>query len=147
MNPITISRLGLAIVLTHLAFPLLASDEEVQVGRYSSVRPTPTEEQGDIFQTITTVEFPDSIETVGDAINHVLDDQGYEVATNEKTGQQMKTLLDLRLPKSHRHLGPMTLKTVLETLAGPVWFLVQDPVHRLVSFEICDQSAYEEISE
>ena len=31
----------------------------------------------------------------------------------------------------------MTLREALETLAGPAFHLVQDPVHRLITFEQC----------
>jgi type IV pili sensor histidine kinase/response regulator len=32
----------------------------------------------------------------------------------------------------------MPLKRALETLAGPAFRLVEDPVHRLVAFERCE---------
>ena len=140
-------QLLLGLLVLHFPFPLGAVEEEVQVGRYSSVQPIPTEEQADVFQSISKVEFPVSTKTVGDAIEHVLDTQGYQLAANEKISEEMHVLLDLRLPKSHRSLGPMSLKSILETLAGPVWFVVQDPVHRLVSFELCEQELSEETDE
>ncbi len=43
----------------------------------------------------------------------------------------------LPLPAVHRSLGPMTLRDALKTLAGPAFNLVQDPVHRLITFERC----------
>jgi len=39
----------------------------------------------------------------------------------------------------HRVLGPVTLRNALNTLAGPVWNLVIDPVNRIVSFELLDE--------
>ena len=114
---------------------------EVQVGRYSSVRPVPTESQKDVFLTILTVEFPNSIRTVGEAMNEVLSDQGLQLAPTISLSPELGVLLDLPLPKEHRKMGPMSLKSVLETLAGPVWRLVQDPVHRMVAFELCKKDA------
>jgi type IV pili sensor histidine kinase/response regulator len=46
-------------------------------------------------------------------------------------------LLGFPLPEAHRSLGPMSLQHALETLAGPAFRLVEDPLHRLVSFERC----------
>ena len=46
-------------------------------------------------------------------------------------------LFALPLPEVHRQLGPMSLQQALETLAGPAFQLVEDPVHRLVAFERC----------
>ena len=46
-------------------------------------------------------------------------------------------LMVLPLPAVHRSIGPMSLKRALETLAGPAFLLIEDPVHRLVAFERC----------
>ena len=53
----------------------------------------------------------------------------------------------LPLPAVHRNLGPMPVKRELETLAGPAFRLVEDPVHRLVTFERCEieWQAFQEI--
>lgn len=128
-------------VLSLSSFSLQA-DEEVQVGRYSSIRAVPTESQQDVFQTIATIEFPDDVVTVGDAVKFSIKEQGFRLAAPSAADPAMQILLDLPLPSAHRKLGPMSLKSALETLAGPVWRVVQDPVHRLVGFELCkDPSA------
>ena len=125
----------------------LVAEEEVQVGRYSSIQPVPTPSQADIFSTISSKTFPESVFTVGDAVELLLDEQGYRIASGEKVDAQMQVLLELPLPKSHRSLGPMSLKSMLETLAGPIWFVVQDPIHRLVAFELCKQYSSEDSKE
>ncbi len=133
---LTRSTIGLFFLFI-VTMPVQAN-EEVQVGRYSSIQPVPTESQEDVFQTIATIEFPDVIGTVGDAIRFSIQDQGFRLASPQSVDERMEILLDLPLPKAHRRLGPMPLKSTLETLAGPVWRVVQDPVHRLVGFELCD---------
>ena len=117
------------------------------MGRYSSIQPVPTDSQKDVFKTITSIEFPDSVKTVGDAVELVLDEQGYGIAAGKKVDARMRVMLELPLPKSHRSLGPMSLKSTLETLAGPIWFVVQDPVHRLVAFELCERNPPEDPKE
>ena len=47
----------------------------------------------------------------------------------------------LPLPDAHRRLGPMPLRLALQTLAGPAWRLLEDPVYRLVAFERCPNFA------
>ncbi|MCY3884579.1 MAG: pili assembly chaperone [Gammaproteobacteria bacterium] len=140
-------QLLLILLVLFLSIPSTVAEEEVQVGRYSSVRPVPIAEQADVFQSISKIEFPDTVTTVGDAIRHVLDPEGYQIASGNKIAGEMKVLLDLQLPKTHRSLEPMSLKSILETLAGPVWFVVQDPVHRLVAFELCRENHSEETEE
>jgi type IV pili sensor histidine kinase/response regulator len=51
--------------------------------------------------------------------------------------QDTLDLFALPLPDAHRSLGPMPLQTALETLTGPAFRLVEDPVHRLLTFERC----------
>jgi type IV pili sensor histidine kinase/response regulator len=59
------------------------------------------------------------------------------LAATESSAPETLALFALPLPAVHHHLGPMTLREALETLAGPAFHLVQDPVHRLITFEQC----------
>ncbi len=111
---------------------------DIQVGRYSLFAATPTEAQADPLQATITVQFPDAVRTVGEAIRHVLRQSGYRLAGSEATGSASAYLMALPLPAVHRSLGPMPLKRALDTLAGPAFRLVEDPVHRLVIFERCE---------
>ncbi|MCB1871754.1 MAG: hypothetical protein KDI49_07080, partial [Gammaproteobacteria bacterium] len=77
------------------------------------------------------------IQTLGEAVRYLLQRSGYRLAKIESTGPDTVTLFALPLPVVHRSLGPMTLRDALKTLAGPTFNLVQDPVHRLVTFERC----------
>ena len=114
-----------------------ASAEEVQVGRYATVRAVPTLAQVNLLSAMVRVEFPASVVTVGQAVDHLLQSSGYRLASEAAADPSRATLLDLPLPEPHRAWGPMPLQAVLETLAGPAFRLVEDPVHRLVSFERC----------
>ncbi len=135
----------LVVVATYTTAQI--AEEEVQVGRYSSIQPLPTDSQSDIFETIEEIQFPDSVQTVGEAIHWVLSDHGFRLALPPDQESEVHQLVELSLPKSHRELGPMTVKFILETLAGPTWKLVQDPIQRLVSFEVCGHSNEEEEQE
>lgn len=126
-----------ALALAMLITVSGASAEEVQVGRYATVRAAPTLVQVNLLSAMVRVEFPASVVTVGQAVGYLLQPSGYRLASDAAAEPSRATLLDLPLPEPHRVLGPMPLQTALETLAGTAFRLVEDPVHRLVSFERC----------
>ena len=114
---------------------LLARD--IQVGRYASLIAAPTEAQANLLSSMVRVKFPSRVKTVGGAVRHLLSSSGYRLAGEAAADPTRFGLLGLPLPKAHRSLGPMALRDALETLGGPAFRLVADPLHRLVSFERC----------
>lgn len=116
--------------------------EEVQVGRYASLDAVPTMDQTNLLSAPVSVQFPVSVVVVGQAVKHLLQPSGYRLAPQVVSDSSQANLLNLPLPEPHRVLGPMPLQMALETLAGPAFRLVEDPVHRLVSFERCEPSGY-----
>ena len=116
-------------------FGLAAS--EVRVGRYTSVPAAPTEAQANLLSTLVTVVFPSQVSTVGEAMRHLLSVSGYRLVAETGSDSARSDLLAFPLPEAHRRLGPMPLQDALETLAGPAFRLVEDPLHRLVAFERC----------
>ncbi len=123
-----------------ISLPLQAS--EVQVGRYSLHAASPTAAQTDLLVTTVTLQFPKRIQTVGEAVGYLLQRSGYRLADVETIGPDTVSLFALPLPAVHRSLGPMTLHDALKTLAGPAYRLVQDPVHRLITFERCKADSF-----
>ena len=110
---------------------------EVQVGRYSMLSATPTEAQADLLATTVKVQLPKRIHTIGEAIHYLLQRSGFRLAASDAMAPETTVLFDLPLPAVHRNLGPISLRKALETLAGPAFQLVQDPMHRLIAFEPC----------
>lgn len=110
---------------------------DVQVGRYSLLAATPTEAQANLLATTITVSFPARIVTVGEAVQYLLQRSGYRLAAGDVVAPETADLLTLTLPAVHRQLGPITLTQAMETLVGPAFRLIHDPVHRLISFELC----------
>jgi conjugative transfer region protein (TIGR03748 family) len=131
--------LALSMVLagTGVTVRSTAYASDLQVGRYSLLSAEPTEGQTDLLATTVTVHFPAQIQTVGEAVGHLLQRSGYRLADTEALAPETMGLLALPLPTVHRQLGPMPLRRALETLAGPTFQLVQDPLHRLIAFEPC----------
>ena len=134
-HPVAAAAICLAGFCAVASVNLPAND--IQVGRYSLFAATPTEAQTDPLQATITVQFPDAVRTVGEAVRHLLQQSGYRLAEPEATGPESAYLMALALPAVQRSLGPMALRQALETMAGPAFRLVEDPVHRLVAFEHC----------
>jgi type IV pili sensor histidine kinase/response regulator len=134
-HPVAAIAIGVAGVCTVASVNLQAND--IQTGRYSLLAATPTQAQAELLATTVTVRFPERIQTVGESVRYLLQRSGYRLAMAESIGPDTAALFALPLPAVHRSLGPMTLRDTLETLAGPAFQLVQDPVHRLVTFERC----------
>ena len=134
-HPVTALTICVACICTLTSVDLQAND--IQVGRYSLLTTAPTEAQTKLLTTKVAVRLPGRIQTVGEAVRYLLQRSGYRLAAPESIGPNAVALFTLPLPAVHRNLGPMTLRDALKILAGPEFHLVQDPVHRLITFERC----------
>ena len=119
---------------------LEANAAEVTVARYSTVQLAPSLAQRDPLAAPVDSVLPASVTRIGEAVETLLGPSGYRLASPLAAEAERAELLDLPLPEAHRMLGPLPLRTALAILAGPTFRLVEDPVHRLISFERCDQS-------
>ena len=105
----------------------------VRYGRYTLVELAPTAAQRDLLlQTIDVAMPEDARATVGDGLRHALKRSGYGLC---QTAHGVIELYALPLPAAHLHLGPMTLRDALLTLAGPAWELQADDRARQICFE------------
>ncbi|MDR3212498.1 MAG: PilL N-terminal domain-containing protein [Azoarcus sp.] len=101
-------------------------------GRYALVELTPEPAQRNLMRQIVEVSIPPTLDaSVGDALRHVLQRSGYRLCNTPTAA----ALYALPLPAAHLHLGPMTLRHGLLTLAGPAWDLAVDDVSRQVCFK------------
>jgi len=134
-HPVAATAICVAGICLVASVNLQASD--IQTGRYSMVSAAPTQAQSELLEATVAVQLPARIQTIGETVRYLLQRSGYRLAATESTEPETLALFALPLPAVHRHLGPMTLREALETLAGPTFQLVQDPVHRLITFEQC----------
>jgi len=134
-HPVAATAICVAGMCLVASVNLQASD--IQTGRYSMLSAAPTKAQAELLEATVTVQLPARIQTIGEAVRYLLHRSGYRLPTIESTEPDTLALFVLPLPAVHRHLGPMTLRAALETLAGPAFHLVQDPVHRLITFARC----------
>ena len=134
---------GLAVAIAHngvlaAAQPITSSKNVTQVDRYSELTAGPTLEQRDLLAATVAVSIPNNIASLGGALRWIMRDSGYRLAADSAIPPEVHSMLKLPLPAGHRRLGPMPLKEVLALMVGPEFHIVQDPVHRLVSFERCN---------
>ena len=113
--------------------------KDVQTGRYSAIAATPTHSQRQLLQVMITVTIPDDIETIGQTIRYLLRRSGYQLISPQQQQPELAQLFSKRLPDVHRHLGPMTLENALTILTTPAFTLIEDPVHRLISYQLDDR--------
>lgn len=104
----------------------------VRYDRYTLVELIAQPAQRDLMQQIVEITIPPTFDaTVGDALHHVLLRSGYRLCASAEA----TALYTLPLPAAHLHLGPLTLRDALLTLAGPAWDLFVDDAFRQVCFE------------
>ncbi|WP_175854838.1 PilL N-terminal domain-containing protein [Burkholderia anthina] len=105
----------------------------VRYGRYTLIELAPNAAQRDLLLQTIDVSMPeDARATVGDGLRHVLKRSGYGLC---QTAHAVIELYALPLPAAHLHLGPMTLRDALLTLAGPAWELHADDRARQICFQ------------
>jgi len=110
-------------------------EPDLRLGRYRTISVAAAEQMA-VMSAPVTVEFPEGVQTVGQAVEFVLKGSGFQIASDDAGASVRVALTDLPLPAAHRSLGPVTLQQLLKVLGGPGFQLVIDPVHRLISFEL-----------
>lgn len=133
-------KCGWLLVTLSILSSLEASATDLRIARYSTIQPVPTRVQQDPLAAPITGALPAFITRVGEAVEILLAPSGYRLAPTHLAPPERAELLNLPLPETHRRLGPLPIRTALKILAGPAFTLMEDPVHRLISFERCEQA-------
>ena len=115
---------------------LLATEINMQTGRYLSVTNKPLHEQQDLLSQVYQVHFPKEVQTVGDAMRYLLHYSGYSLVDETRQTDALKKTLTKPLPLIDRNFGPMSLRDALITLAGPAFTLMSDSLNREVNFKL-----------
>ncbi|MEE5091723.1 PilL N-terminal domain-containing protein [Xanthomonas euvesicatoria] len=105
----------------------------VRQGRYTLVELVPEPAQRDLLLQVIDITVPPSDQTtVGDGLQYLLRYSGYRLCTDEPA---KSVLYAQPLPAAHMHLGPLTLRAALLTMAGSAWDLSVDDGSRQVCFQ------------
>jgi len=126
-----------AAILMLLSSHIAMAADITAVSRYTTVKNQASRAQVNPLLMMVQTRFPQSVQTVGDAMNYVLRYSGFSLVYEDQMDASVIQMLKQPLPIVDRRLGPMTLQDALETLAGKhVFKLAQDPIHRKLSFEL-----------
>lgn len=108
-----------------------------QINRYATVDNKPLRAQVNPLLAVQQIHFPQSVQTVGQAMTYWLQYSGYSFVKTEKQPLSLQAVMQQRLPQVDRNLGPLTIKDGLEVLAGQeVFTLTQNPLLREVNFKL-----------
>ena len=120
-----------------VANPVVSTDQQsLQVSRYVTLAAVASDTQKDpLSALIPKLVFGHQVSTVQDALQVLLNDSGYRIASYHPD-PRVHQLFNLSLPAVHRKMGPISLENALNTLAGPPWMLVVDPINRLITFQL-----------
>ena len=129
---------ALAVASGIAPLALADSTADISTGRYSRVANVAEEGQRDPLRVVINVRIPAEIETVGGAVDYLLNRSGFRLADDAVLTKEAKILLAHPLPQVHRKIGPMTLDEALQMFAGDAFQLVVDPVHRKVAYVLAD---------
>ncbi len=104
--------------------------------RYIMVQSGPTEAQQYPLQTMIDMQIPQSLDTVGAAVDYMLMPHGFHVLHEKHRTTAQSLLALLPLPKAHRALGPIKLIDALKVVGGEAFNLVVNPVKRTVTYTL-----------
>ena len=110
--------------------------QTVRTGRYSYVDVGPQPDQMDPLLAVIDVHLPKGVETVKEAVNHLLRRSGFTLLPADPGDYPVACLLSQPLPDIHRHLGPVSLRDALLTLGGKAFIVNVDYVYRKVGYQV-----------
>ena len=129
---------GIIGLMTLLVVPVtyaVDNTKTIPESRYVSVRAKPLPGQQDLLTSIVDIQMPERIQSVGQALEYLLDPFGFQLeAVNDIADQYL--LFVLGLPEPHRQLGPMTLMDAIITLGSQSFKPIINPVKRTVQFQL-----------
>lgn len=111
----------------------------VKTNRYTHTSTKLERAQTDLLSVVITIRFPSSVRTIGEAIQFVLSQSGYQLDETDIVGDSQYYLYQLALPESHRYFDHVTLKAILGVLGNKSYALVINPVKRTISYQLLDQ--------
>ena len=127
---------GVALGLGLIAMNSSVLGNPIAIGRYLSVADKPMLEQQHLLQQRVMIQFPKNILTLEEAVRFLLQFSGYQLVDVSSMPVSVQALLAQPLPEVDRTMGPMDLQHALTTLAGEPFYVLVDPVHRLISFKM-----------
>ena len=127
---------GILTVVLSAAVCLQSASADEVLGRYSVLRETLTA-VSDPLAVAVNRRFGPEVMSVEDAVRALLIGTGVSLASAENGPNARAAALARTLPAELRAIEAATLREALQRVIGVGLTLVEDPAHRLVSFEPC----------
>lgn len=130
----------MALPVIFFSAPLSAIENDepksIQLSRYSSLDIASIKARRNIMVSVVDEHFSDEIQTVGDAIVHLVRKYGYRVGRASPEDESQYYLFNLPLPETHREFSPFPLISTLALLGGEGFGVVVNPVRREVTYQL-----------
>ncbi len=123
-------------LLSILPLTIFSNPQHSVISRYITVENKPKSEQVNLLSQVIQVRFSQKIQTIGDALQHILSYSGYSLVDSSRQCPELKATLTKPLPFVDRQFGPMSLQDALTTLAGPAFTLAHAPLNREINFTV-----------
>ncbi|STX28445.1 integrating conjugative element protein PilL, PFGI-1 class [Legionella beliardensis] len=134
-------RRGMIVSLTLCNLQIYSADV-TQISRYATISNQPLAAQVNPLKAVQQINFPRSIQTIGEAVEYWLRYSGYHLAPKEKRSESLQQIFQQPLPQINRHLGPLKIADGLTVLVGQNLFgLKQDDLLREINFALITRRA------
>ena len=125
-----------ALILMALFSTSVASANVTQINRYATVANQPLPAQVNPLLAIQQIHFPQTVQTVGQAVNWWLQYSGFSLAKPPLQMPSLQEVLRQPLPQVQKNLGPLSVQDGLQVLVGvQVFEIVVDPIQREINFK------------
>lgn len=121
-----------ALIVSGNAF----ATDYTKTNRYTQIENIVSHAQANPLKVIINTHLPQSVVSVGDAVQFLLSRSGYRLASENVLPNEALTMLGLELPAIQRKIEHVTLDKTLAMLAGDAFELVIDPIHRKIGFKV-----------
>jgi hypothetical protein len=124
------------LILFLSLFTSLASASETASSPLTLTQTAPAPGQSFPLLVVGTIIIPPSLETVGEAVNHVLSGTGFKQAHLSVRSKQDILLMDRPLANVQRSFQQVPMVDILDAIVGIGFEPVIDPINYVVAFDI-----------
>lgn len=111
----------------------VAANSEYRSNGLALIKLDTSTQQQNPLSVVASINFPQSISTVGQAINYTLFKAGYEIESRTHFDKQTRIVLSKDIPIVHRKFEFSTVEQIVQSLLGSSFTIKFDDVERTVS--------------
>lgn len=108
-------------------------DKRYSISEFVSINIDSGYQQKNLNSVVGSYKLPSDIELIGQAINFVLLNTGYELEPINEMALESVKLLTKQLPHIHKQFSYVSVENVIQTIVGDGFSVKFDNIRRLVS--------------